>query len=56
VIGDRTWRGTAQDIDVGNFVHQHERDITITFETARSENEVIKYFFRDGSRIFSYRT
>ena len=54
MIGDRTWRGTAQDIDVGNFVHQHERDITITFETARSENEVIKYFFE--MEVEFYRT
>jgi len=45
VIGDCTWRGTAQDIDVDNFVRQHEQDIVITFETARNENQVIKYFF-----------
>jgi len=43
VIGDRTWRGTANDIDVSNFVHQN--DITVTFETARNENETIKYYF-----------
>jgi len=45
VIGDRTWRGTVQDIDVSNFVHQHENDIIITFQNARAENEVIKYYF-----------
>jgi len=36
VIGDRTWHGTAQDIDVDNFVPQYEQDIVITFETARN--------------------
>jgi len=45
VISDRTWRGTAQDIDVGDFVQQHHGDIMITFETARNENQVIKYYF-----------
>ena len=41
VIGDRTWRGTAHDIDVSDFVRQHENDIIITFENARAENEAI---------------
>jgi len=45
LIGDRTWRGAARDIDVGDFVQQHENDITITFETARNENDAIKYYF-----------
>ena len=45
IIGDRTWRGAADDVDVSNFIQQHQSDITITFETARSENEVIKYYF-----------
>ena len=45
MIGDRTWRGAADDVDVSNFIQQHQSDITITFETARSENEVIKYYF-----------
>ena len=54
VIGDRTWRGTAHDIDVANFVQQYERDITITFETARSENQVIKYF--SETEVEFYRT
>jgi len=45
VIGDCTWCGTAQDIDVGDFVQQHQNDITIMFETARNENDVIKYYF-----------
>ena len=45
VIGDRTWRGTVHDIDVGDFVRQHENDISITFENARAENEAIKYYF-----------
>jgi len=40
VIGDHTWHGTAQDIDVDNFVRQYEQDITITFETVRNENQV----------------
>jgi len=44
VISHRTWRGTAQDIDVDNFVRQYEQDIVITFEMARNENQVIKYF------------
>jgi len=38
MIGDRTWRGTADDIDVNSFIQQHQNDITITFETARNEN------------------
>ena len=54
VIGDRTWRGTAQDIDVDNFVRQYEHDIAITFETARNENDVIKYFFE--MEVEFYRT
>ena len=54
VIGDRTWRGTAQDINVDNFVRQYERDIAITFETARNENDVIKYFFE--MEVEFYRT
>jgi len=45
VIGDRTWRGMACDIDVGNFLQQHENDITITFEMPRNENDGIKYYF-----------
>jgi len=45
VIGDRTWRGTAQDIDVSDFVQQHENEISITFETATNENVAIKYYF-----------
>jgi len=45
VIGDHTWRGTARDINIGDFVQQHENDITITFETARNENDAIKYYF-----------
>jgi len=45
-MGDRTWRGTARDIGVGDFVQQHENDITITFETARNKNDAIKYYFK----------
>jgi len=45
VIGDRTWRGAADDVDVSNFVQEHQNEITITFETARNENETIKYYF-----------
>ena len=33
-IGDRTWHGTDNDIDVISFVHEHEKEIVITFETA----------------------
>jgi len=54
VIGDRTWRGTAQDINVDNFVQEYEQDIVITFETARNENQVIKYFFE--MEVEFYRT
>jgi len=46
VIGDRTWRGIACDLDVGDFVQQHENDITITFQTARNENDTIKYYLK----------
>jgi len=45
VIGDQTWRGTVRDIDISNFVQQHQNDIAITFETARSDNEDINYYF-----------
>jgi len=45
VIGDRTWRGVARDIDVGDFIQQHEYDITITFEMACNKNDAIKYYF-----------
>jgi len=45
VIGDRTWYGTTSDIDVSNFVQHHDYDITTTFESARNENTIIKYFF-----------
>ena len=44
-IGDRTWCGTDNDIDVISFVHEHEKEIVITFETARNENVAIKYYF-----------
>jgi len=54
VIGDHTWRGTVQDIDVSDFIQQHQNDITITFETARSENEAIKYYFE--MEVEFYRT
>ena len=26
-------------------MHEHEKEIVMTFETARNENEVIKYYF-----------
>jgi len=45
VIGDRTWHRTSQDIDVGDFMQQHENDTAITFETARNEIHAIKYYF-----------
>jgi len=45
VIGDRTWSGSADELEVSRFVQSHLDDITITFETARNENEVIKYYF-----------
>jgi len=54
VIGDRTWCGTADDIDVINFIQQRHNDITITFETARNENEAIKYYFE--LEVEFYRT
>ena len=31
-IGDRTWCGTVNDIDVISFVHEHEKEIEITFD------------------------
>ena len=45
MIGDRTWHGTDNDLDVISFVHEHEKEIVITFETARNENAAIKYYF-----------
>jgi len=54
VIGDRTWRGTADDIDVSNFIQQHHNDISITFETSRNKNEAIKYYFE--IEVSFYRT
>jgi len=44
VIGDRTWRGTEFDIDVSYFIQHHANDIITTFESARNENVVIKYY------------
>jgi len=54
VIGDRTWRGSVDDIDVISFIQQHQNDIIITFETARDENEAIKYYFE--MEVEFYRT
>jgi len=54
VIGDRTWRGTVHDIDVSEFAQQHQNHIIITFETARSENEAIGYYFE--MEVEFYRT
>jgi len=51
-IRDQTWRGTAQDIDVGDLVQQHQQDITITFETARNQNDAIKYYFEMGVEFY----
>ena len=45
MIGYRTWCGTAQNIDIGDFVRRHQNDISFTFEISRSANEVIKYYF-----------
>jgi len=54
VIGGRTWCGTVHDIDASDFIKQHQNDIIITFETARSENEAIKYYFE--MEVEFYRT
>jgi len=45
MIGYRTWCGTAQDNDVGDFVRRHQNDISFTFEISRCVSEVIKYYF-----------
>jgi len=45
LIEDRSWCGTVNDIDVINFVQEHEKEIANTFETARNKNEVIKCYF-----------
>jgi len=58
MIGYRTWRGTAQDRVVGDYIPRYQYDIAITFETTRNENDVVnlKYFiemevkfYRNGS-------
>ena len=54
VIGDRTWRGTVDEIDVNSFIQQHQNDIRITFETARNENEAIKYYFEMEVEFYRY--
>jgi len=52
VIGDRTWSGSANELDVSHFIRLHCDDITITFETARNENEAIKYYFELEVRFY----
>ena len=52
VIGERTWHGTADDIDVITFVQSRRDDIAITFETARNENGAIKYYFELEVRFY----
>jgi len=54
VIGDRTWRGAADDVDVSDFVQEHQNEITITFETARNENETIKYYFEMNVEFYRF--
>jgi len=53
-IGHNVDGGTVHDIHVSNLVQQHRNDITIMFETARSENEAIKYYFK--MEVEFYRT
>jgi len=38
------WSRTSDDIDVSTFIQHHQKDITVTFEAARNENEAIKYY------------
>jgi len=54
VIDDRTWHGTVHDIDVSDIIRQYQNYIIITFGTARSENETIKYYFE--MEVEFYRT
>jgi len=44
VVGDRTWHGTADDMSLGDFVQRHSDDIISTYEAARVENVIIKYY------------
>jgi len=53
VIGDRRWRGTADEIDVSTFILSHCDDITITFEAVRNENEAIKYYLEMEVEFYS---
>jgi len=43
LIGDRTWRGTRDDIVV-DFIGRISRDVISTYETAISEHVTIKYY------------
>ena len=38
MIGYRIWCGTEQDTIVGDFIRRHQKDIAITFESAKKEN------------------
>ena len=44
-IGDRTWYGSIDDVNVSSFINHHEKDITIAFEIVQNVNEIIRYYF-----------
>ena len=44
-IGDRTWYGSIDDVNVSSFINHNEKDITIAFEIVQNVNEIIKYNF-----------
>jgi len=52
MIGYRMWYGTAQDIDIGDFICQNQNDISYMFEISRSTNEVIKYNFEMDVKFY----
>jgi len=45
LIGNQSWHGTVDDVNVSSFINLHEKDITITFEIAQNVNEIIRYYF-----------
>jgi len=44
-IGDQTWYGSVDDVNVSSFINHLEKDITIAFEFARNVKEIIRYNF-----------
>jgi len=52
IVGDRTWYGTMDLIDVSKFVHSHSNDIMAKYEAARNDHAAIKYYNVKWSWIF----